>query len=302
MENLALLVVCFLGGMGLRRTGRLPEETAAVLNAFIIHLSLPALVLLHIHRLTPEAGLLYSALMPWLLFAGGLLFFWWMGRIFHLSRETVGALMLLGGLGNTSFVGLPLIEAWYGPEGLGAGIIADQLGSFLALSTVGIAVAAAASADGGFSLRDTGRRILRFPPFIALVTALVLRPVPFPPLVESVLGQLGATLTPLALASVGFQLRFGQVQRMGIPLLLGLSYKLLLGPLLILLLYLPLPGLETPLLRVTLFEAAMGPMITAGIIAANHNLNPPLVTLMLGIGIPLSLLTSTLWYLLLELL
>jgi predicted permease len=53
-------------------------------------------------------------------------------------------------------------------------------------------------------------------------------------------------------------------------------------------------------LQVTLFEAAMAPMITAGIIAVDHDLNPSLVTLMLGIGIPLSFLTLPGWWWLLR--
>jgi len=31
-----------------------------------------------------------------------------------------GALMLVGGIGNTSLVGLPMIEAFFGPRGVGA--------------------------------------------------------------------------------------------------------------------------------------------------------------------------------------
>ena len=35
-------------------------------------------------------------------------------------------MMLVGGLGNTSFVGLPMIETWYGREYMGIGIVIDQ--------------------------------------------------------------------------------------------------------------------------------------------------------------------------------
>ena len=41
----------------------------------------------------------------------------------------------------------------------------------------------------------------------------------------------------------------------------------------------------------TIFEAAMAPQIGAAIVAMEHKLDPPLVTLMVGIGIPLSFLT-----------
>jgi predicted permease len=49
-------------------------------------------------------------------------------------------------------------------------------------------------------------------------------------------------------------------------------------------------------LSVTVFEAAMGPMIGASIVAMDYELDPPLVTLMVGIGIPVSFLTLPAWW------
>jgi malate permease and related proteins len=40
-------------------------------------------------------------------------------------------------------------------------------------------------------------------------------------------------------------------------------------------------------LNVTVFEAAMGPMIGGSIVAMDHDLDPPLLTLVVGVGIPL---------------
>lgn len=299
MSNLLLLVVCFFAGIILRRTGRFPESTPAALNGFIIHVSLPALAILHIHRLTLDTSLGYTAGMAWLLFGAGFLFFRAIGRLAGFSRETVGALMLVGGLGNTSFVGLPMIETYYGREFLGVGIIADMCGSFLVLSTLGIITAVACS-SGELSPRQMVRKILLFPPFQALILALILRPVPFPDELTAVLQKLGDTLTPLALVSVGFQLRLGHLRGELRPLGLGLLYKLLLGPALLSLLYVAVCGGSGPIMRVTLFEAAMAPMISAGIVAVDHRLNPPLVTLMIGIGIPLSFLTLPVWWWLLQ--
>lgn len=58
VENLLLLAACFAAGIVLRRSGRLPENAHASVNGFIIHVSLPALVLRHVHGLTPEVTLL----------------------------------------------------------------------------------------------------------------------------------------------------------------------------------------------------------------------------------------------------
>lgn len=299
MANVILLMLCLVAGLILRWTGRFPESTPAALNGFVIHISLPAAAILHIHSLQIDPAMLSAALMGWLLFAAGWLFFHFTGKLFSLPKRTVGALVLVTGLGNTSFVGLPMIEAYYGREWLGVGILADQLGTFMTLSTLGI-LAAAIYSSGSPSPRLMAQKVLFFPPFQALILALILRPVPFPDWTITVLRKLADTITPLALASVGFQLRFLPLQGLRTRLALGLGYKLLLGPLLIAGIYLGLLGLRGTAVQVTIFEAAMAPMITAGIIAIDHDLDPPLVTMLLGIGIPLSFVTLPVWSMLLR--
>jgi malate permease and related proteins len=296
MSNIILLAICLLAGIGLKRTGRFPASTPASLNGFIIHISLPALAVLHIHALSIDSSLLLTAGMAWLLFGGSWLLFGGAGKLLKLDRETTGALILVAGLGNTSFVGLPMIEAYFGKEFLGIGIIADQLGSFMVLSTLGI-LAATLYSSGDVSPRQMARKILLFPPFQALVLALLLRPVSFPEWSIQILQKLGSTLTPLALVSVGFQLHFGGIRQELQPLAAGLAYKLILGPALIFLLYSSIIGATGSVIQVTIFEAAMAPMITAGIIAIDHNLRPQLVGMLVGIGIPLSFVTLHLWHL-----
>ena len=52
--------------------------------------------------------------------------------------------------------------------------------------------------------------------------------------------------------------------------------------------------------QITLFESAMGPMIGASIVAIQHGLNPPLITLLVGIGITASFLSLPLWWYVLQ--
>lgn len=294
MGNIILMAVCLLAGMVLRWTGRFPEASPAAFNGYVIHVALPAAALLYLHSIPFNPSMVMTPLAPWLLFLMAWGFFALLGQLLHLPRRTVGALVLVGGLGNTSFVGLPMIEAYYGKELLGVGILADQLGTFMALSTLGV-LAASLYSSGDRSLKDMPRKVLLFPPFQALVLALILRPVPFPDWAVTILRKLADTVTPLALVSVGFQLRMTSLSGLKLRLAAGLGYKLVLGPALVALLYLGLLGLRGPVIQVTLFEAAMAPMITAGIVAIDHDLDPPLVTLLLGIGIPLSFVTLAAW-------
>ena len=297
MTNLLVLVVCFALGILLRGSGRLPEDAHKVLNAFVINVALPALVLLHVHDLRPDAQLVLPALMPWVMFALGAAFFLALGRALGWSPQTTGGLMLSGGLANTSFVGLPMIEAFYGPDFLGVGILVDQLGTYMVLSTAGVLVATVFSTSGGAaSPGELARRIAAFPPFQALVLGLVLIPVEYPEAVAAVLDRIGGTLAPLALVSVGYQLRLGELRGLGRELSAGLLFKLVLGPALVAALFVLGLRASGPLVQVTVFEAAMGPQIGGAIVAMQHGLNPRLVTLMVGLGIPLSIATAAAWW------
>lgn len=295
MINLILLSVCFTAGIILRRFKRMPDNAPASLNSFIIHVSLPALTLLYIHDLKLSGEVLLVAAMAWLVFGLSAGFFWLVGRWLALPRATTGALIVVGGLGNTSFFGLPMVEAYYGQSGLATAIVADQLGSFFALSVLGITVAGIYS-SGRPTAAEIALRIVRFPPFIALLIALLLIPVEYADWFSVLLKRLGDTLAPLALLSVGLQLRFGHVLEHGRNLALGLGFKLILAPLAIYLLYVQLFGAQGQAIQVTLFEAAMPPMITAAIVAAEHDLDPDLANLMVAVGLLVSFFTLYGWW------
>lgn len=301
MANFALLIVCLLLGIVLRRIGKLPAGTPQVLNNFIIYISLPALVLLNAHDMHFERSLLYPAAMAWIIFLAGALLFYLMAKLKNWDQRTVGALILTGCLGNTSFIGFPMIEALYGHSALPIGIMTDGPGSFLALSTLGIFAACACSSNN-VSFSFIARRILVFPPFLALICALLTRNVSYGDVVKQTLARLSGTLVPLALVSVGFQLNLRESNlkaNLG-PLIAGLTYKLILGPLLIFILYAGIFGARGQVITVSIIQAAMAPMISGAILAAEYDLKPELSNLMVGIGIVLSFITVPVWAFLLR--
>jgi malate permease and related proteins len=290
-QLVGLLAASLLLGAIARRSGRFPEQTALALNAFVLNIALPALVLRAVHRLTLAPELLAAAATPWLVFGGSWLFFRAVGPRLGFPPGTVAALVLTGGLSNTAFVGLPLIEGLMGREALKVAVVVDQLGSFMVLGTVATLFATRAAAKDTRGTRALLGKVAGFPPFLALVTAFLLQPWDWPAWVDVVLGRLGDMLTPLALFSVGFQLRPSGVKGRVRALALGLGYKLALAPLAITLLLLLLPGMGRLTFEVSVLQAAMAPMVTAAILAADNGLDPELAALMVGLGIPLSFAT-----------
>jgi predicted permease len=295
MPNFILLIICFCAGMALCRSGKFPEDAHVTLNSVIIYLSLPALILLHLHGLHFSRELLYAAAMPWCLFLIGACLFFVVGRKTQLRLESMAALTLVGGLGNTSFVGIPMVEALHGDDGVPLAVIIDQAGTYLTLSTLGM-LAVALYTSTGNSPWAAVRKIVTFPPFIAVCAAFLLFYTDYPGWLNVLLSRLSNTVAPLAVLSVGSQMRLAGVGNHLKPLGLGLLYKLFLCPLLVLAAYLILASpQEASESHVILLESAMGPQIGAGIVAIQHNLDPEFVTLMIGVGTILALFTVPVW-------
>lgn len=301
MQNLILIPLGLAAGFFLKRQKIVPENIARTLNAIIIWLSFPALVLTQAPKVIATLDLTATTLLPlaaaWVSFGLAALIVSTIARRRGWSRGTTGALVLTTGLGNTSFLGFPLIEAFFGVEGLRPALILDQPGTFLALSTVGI-FTASYYAGASVRPREIAKRVCTFPPFVAIVAALLLYRTNWLEPFDYALGRLAVTLVPLALLSVGAQLHVdpATLRRRARPLAFGLGVKLVLIPLLFAIALLPLEKDLT--VRVTLIEVAMGSMLTSAIVADDFGLDPELASLMVGVGTPLALFTVSLWHLL----
>lgn len=296
MSHFILLVICLILGILLRGVKRFPQETSQVLNYFILFISLPALVLNQFHAITIQASSLLPALMPWILFLMSWGFIRWATSRFQWSKKTEGTLVLMSGLGNTSFIGFPFLEALYGPQAIATGILIDQLGTFLVFSTLALLVASFYSGKS-VTPQSIMRKILLFPPVYALLIAIILKPLEFHPVLTDVLNRLGSTISPLALVSVGFQLRLKKqtLRHYGHALSLGLIFKLILAPAFFSILAWKFFSFSTLEMKTILAESAMAPMISTSLIVAEFELDSELSSLMLGIGIPLSFMTVPLW-------
>lgn len=299
MANIILLLLCLSIGLLLQRNKSLPKDAHISINTVILFVPLPAIALLNIPLLKLDMSLLSLVLLPWITFALSYFIMPLLGKRLGWNRETIGCLILTAGLGNTSFVGFPLLEAFFGKESIKYGVVLDQAGTFLIVSLFGIFVATRYS-SGKMKMRLLVKKIFFFPPFLGFLIAVLLGVLGWRAegMTKDILSQLAVTLTPLALISVGLQLRVRGIGEEIAPLMWGLGFKLLIVPLLFFGLYKCL-NIPEDIFNVSVIEAAMAPMITASIVASSYSLNAKLAGLMVGVGVPISLLTVIFWYVLL---
>lgn len=295
MANFILIAVCMLAGMLFRKYGSLPKDAHKGINAWLIYVALPAVSFKYLPHIQWQQSLIFPALSPVIVWLCGWLFITLYARTQNgMSRATQGGLKLVGGLSNTSFVGFPLIMAWFSDSEIAIAIICDQV-TFTLLSTIGIIVAIRSSQQQKLTASLVLKRVLTFPPLIGCVAALTLpRYINFDA-INPLFDKLAATVGPLALFSIGLQLKFsgwrGELRHIGATLF----YKLILAPTIVLAVVMLL-GLKGIIPQISIFEAAMPTLLTSGIIADQYNLNPKVANLVVGIGIILSLLTTAGWY------
>lgn len=291
MENLVVIIAYLLIGMALRRIKGISGDTGKVLNLFVIYVSLPALVLLKIPELTFSGDLLVLVFMPWgmLLLSCALILV--LSRLLEWDRATTGCLLLLIPLGNTSFLGIPMVQAFFGDHAIPYALLYDQLGSFLALATYGsLVLAFYGTGESDTTFGSALKKIVSFPPFIALVLAFSLKNHSYPPIAVNFLRILASTLVPLVMIAVGFQLTLQLDRKVTAQLSIGLFIKLIAAPLTALFVC-RLAGLEGESVQVSIFEAGMPPMVSAGALALLGNLSPTLAAALVGIGIIVSFAT-----------
>ncbi|MEJ1960178.1 MAG: AEC family transporter [Gammaproteobacteria bacterium] len=288
IESLVLLLGCLLLGWIVARFAKPPADLAPRLNWWVINIALPALVLDLIPGVKMDPHLWFMPVAMWLVFLGGWGFVAFVGGRLGWSNARIGAAALSAGLGNTALVGFPLIEMLRHKEGLALAAFADQLGCSIALAVGGITIAAIYG-GGRPQPRVIVRRVLLFPPFLALVAGIIVGLLGgWPPVAESFVARIGATLTPVALFSIGltFRLRMSR-ERLGAASL-ALGWKLAIAPVVIFALA-TLLGVQGLVLAVAVLQAAMAPMASVSILCQQYGLETEVANAALGAGLAISL-------------
>lgn len=291
MENFALIFVALFIGYIINKKDIFPKDTPIILNQFILYISLPAMALLQIPKLSFSFEVIIPIIIAWIVMGVSALAIFYISKILKFSKEVTGALMLVGVLGNTSFVGIPVIQAYFGDSALPYVLMYDQLGSFIMLSTYGTFISVYYSNAENVDVKAIAIKIIKFPPFLSLLIALFFIGTTFHPIVTSVLSSLASTIVPLALVAVGLQLKFKLPSQDLKPFFSALSVKLLLAPIIAILISF-IFSWNNQASMVSVMEAGMGPMITAGAIASMAGLAPRLSSAIVGYGTLLSFLTT----------
>ena len=280
---IALVVATFFAGWGLSSLRPIKPALVNFAEKYVISVALPAVIVSKMSRVDVDASLLIPIVSAWVIMGICVVVYLVVAHFLHWDRTVVGAVLCVGVLGNTSFLGLGMVEGLLGTDHLPAAIAYDQLGTFLALSLWGAYVTGTygtASVHG----RDVLKRLFRFAPFVALLVSVPVRYLSVRSEVFGVLDGIGKTVAPVAMATVGMRFRLRISRGAVLPAVWAIAIKMFAVPFVVICAVL-LWGRRGDLMwSTTAVQAAAPPMVTAGIVAVRAGLDEEVVAFVVGVG------------------
>ncbi|WNY99339.1 AEC family transporter [Sulfurospirillum sp. 'SP'] len=273
---------------------KIKHDISEALTEFVIYFSLPALALSKIRHMTFSHEVFLIIVIAYITMALSLFLGYVAGRYLKMDRNNLVTMMVIVGFGNTGFVGFSYIESFYSLHAVSYALVYDQIGTFIALMTFGVALIAW---GGGKEqrVRDVAKQMVFSPPLLAIIVAVYFQGTEFPPLIETILDKFQATLIPLVTGIVGMKLEFRTLSLYFKENMVALSLKMVIAPLLMLVGLYFFADLKAEWVKVTLLETAMPPMTMAVVFGIRGGLNRELLINALALGILFSFVSIGLW-------
>ncbi len=271
------------------------HDISESLIEFVIYFSLPALALVKIRELEFDEVVFNIIFIAYLTMFIATIVSYFIGKALKLERKVLATFMVVSIFGNTSFVGFSYVESLFSSKELVYPLVYDQIGSFVALLTIGmVLIAWGAGREEKTTIKQKFKMIMT-PPLMAIIAAVLLHGVSFPDFIEGILIKLEYTLIPLVTMIVGMKLEIKAFKNFFKESMVALGIKMILVPLIMLGILYPFFDFSATWMRVTFIEIAMPPMTMGTVLAIRGGLNKDLAINTLGLGILFSFIVIPTW-------
>jgi malate permease and related proteins len=272
----------------------LPASTPFYLGKILFWAGVPIGVFVFLRRTDLAGSIWVAGAIAWAAMLTGLgLMYGWLGhRPVKWPRSTQGTALLAAMLGNTGYVGFPIILTLSGDAGFAWALFYDLLGTTLGAYGLGSLIASRYGANthsGCMMLKNA----LTNPTIVAFGLALLYRD-PLPGPLDAILTAIAWSAIALALLLIGMRLRQLQSLAQLRPVLLPIGLKMLLVPLLLwaIIQHLPLPTMAK---QVIVLQSAMPPAFATVVLTENYKLDPEFAVAAVAGGTIGLLFTLPLW-------
>lgn len=246
-ENIIVLGLAMLVGFAAVKTGYISEEVKNAMSKIVVKITLPILVMMSLTSLEMDSEKIRNSIFVFvvsittvgILYGIGMLFSW----LFKMDRPRSVIYECMTAFGNVVFLGYPLLEALYGPEGLlYAAIYGFANDCFV--WTIGVYKLAAIK-NKGAGIKDNLKNLIN-PATVAFAVSLIMMSLglKFTGIPERVLSGIGGLTTYLSMLFIGGTLALVDFKHIykHLSLLLIPAVKMLIVPILLALILAVVPG------------------------------------------------------------
>jgi len=295
-QVLTVMLILIALGVVLRLFRLFPEGTAAILNRFVLYISFPCLVFRSLQPTPIEKS--FWRIPPLAFTVISLIFiasYFWGKSFLKLSANSSASFAMGAAFGNTAFLGYPFVMALLGEKALPPAIFFDQMGNFLAVYSVGVAFCVY-SKNHRFSFSSLWE-ILKLPPFLAFLIALLLNGVEIPSILMETINRLAGTTVPVIMVAIGLSLSIKHVSHHWVPILYASVIKLAALPLLFLL-FTKIILFEPLSRQVIILQSATPTLMSSIALASLYDLDTNLSSSIIFVTTVISFASLPLWSLL----
>ena len=283
MLPLFSVFVLLASGYLAKRTKVIPQNQLIVFIDFVLVFALPALIFDKVYHVNIDFHL-FSVIACGLgaNFAAMLIAFG-LGRLLGFSKATTASMALLSMFGNTLFMGLPVLQGILGDDIVNEVILYDQMITCVPIAFLGPFILSYA-APSNVSLIANAFKIMKFPPFLALVAGLLAKNLEIPDFLFAPLRLFSGAVVPVALFAVGLGLGFNTVRSSYKSTALVVFLRMVVAPCFFVALAWVF-GLEfSPSYMAGLIETAMPPTVVASAMILKAKLDSNLAISAIAVG------------------
>ncbi|MGI6766778.1 MAG: AEC family transporter [Lentihominibacter sp.] len=312
LSSLAMIFLIIIPGIIVGKMGLITEEQTEGLSFVVVNITFPCLLIDALQvEFTPQAindlGLIAAIWVAVFFFALAMAFL--IRKIPKVSKDQSYLIAFMICFANTGFMGMPIVNAIYGKEGLFYTGLIEFVNDIL-MFTVGIMFVQASAA----ALRNEGKdhdrykmdlRGLLTPGFIGLMIGIILflLSIDLPGFIGGAVTTVGSATTPLSMLVIGLLL-----SRMTVKEILGdyvmyiVSFiKLVALPLMGLIFFLVTQGELTLMAKVVIIELAMPAAMCTSIFAVQYKADAAYGTKGVMVTTLLSIITLSIFVVIMEL-
>lgn len=268
---IASIIVMILIGVLSKKIGLLKEEDVETLNNIVINIALPCLIFKTLYGADSNLFSSLSILTVYMILTSLIVGILTYSLLYFLGwdRKKIWTIVIVVVLGNTGFLGYPIVQGIFGSEGMLRAVFCDISTSiiFVTLSFILILLF-----DGSIKLAI--KRIVVFVPLWSIVLGILFNilNIPIGSVASTVISYLSGATIPLIMISLGLALKIEGLKNYFKEVSLATIIKLIVYPL-IAMFVLSLLNISGFNHTIGLIEATMSSAMLGMVLAVSYKLN-----------------------------